>query len=40
MPEDRLMPNASLRTLFEAIEEVMGANGVKAILNSGEPFCQ
>jgi predicted hydrocarbon binding protein len=35
MPEDRLMPNASLRTLFEAIEEVMGANGSKAILNSG-----
>ncbi len=35
MPEDRLMPNASLRTLFEAIEEVMGVNGIKAVLNAG-----
>ena len=34
MPEDRLMPNATLRVLFEAIEEVMGPNGVKAVLNS------
>ena len=33
MPEDRTMPNASLRTLFMAIEEVMGANGAKAVLN-------
>ena len=35
MPDDRLMPNASLRTLFEAIEEVMGTNGIKAVLKSG-----
>lgn len=33
MPDDRPMPNASLRTLFMAIEEVMGANGAKAVLN-------
>ncbi len=35
MAEDRAMPNAALRTLFEAIEEVMGANGLKAILRMG-----
>lgn len=35
MPEDRPMPNATLRVLFEAIEEVMGVNGAKAVLNSG-----
>jgi predicted hydrocarbon binding protein len=35
MPEDRPMPNATLRVLFEAIEEVMGENGAKAVLNSG-----
>ncbi len=33
MPEDRSMPNAALRTLFLAIEEVMGENGTKAVLN-------
>lgn len=33
MPENRPMPNASLRTLFKAIEEVMGTNGTKAVLN-------
>ena len=33
MAENRSMPNASLRTLFMAIEEVMGANGAKAVLN-------
>ena len=32
--EDRPMPNAALRTLLEAIEEVMGENGLKAVLNS------
>ena len=35
MLEDRLMPNANLRILFEAIEEVMGENGAKAVLKSG-----
>ena len=35
MPEDRMLPNAALRTLFEAIEEVMGANGTKAVLKAG-----
>jgi predicted hydrocarbon binding protein len=35
MAEDRPMPNAALRVLFEAIEEVMGENGVKAVLNAG-----
>lgn len=33
MAENRSMPNASLRALFMAIEEVMGANGAKAVLN-------
>jgi predicted hydrocarbon binding protein len=33
MSEDRPMPNAALRTLFLAIEEVMGENGAKAVLN-------
>jgi predicted hydrocarbon binding protein len=35
MPEERLMPNANLRILLEAIEEVMGENGAKAVLNAG-----
>jgi predicted hydrocarbon binding protein len=29
------MPNAALRVLFEAIEDVMGENGTKAVLNAG-----
>jgi predicted hydrocarbon binding protein len=29
------MANATLRVLLEAIEEVMGANGTKAVLNAG-----
>jgi predicted hydrocarbon binding protein len=29
------MPNAALRVLLEAIEDVMGANGTKAVLNAG-----
>ncbi|MCZ7568302.1 MAG: hypothetical protein M5U01_06920 [Ardenticatenaceae bacterium] len=33
--ENRPMPNAALRTLFLAIEEVMGVNGAKAVLNLG-----
>lgn len=33
--ENRAMPNAALRTLFLAIEEVMGENGAKAVLNLG-----
>ena len=35
LPENRPMPNASLRTLLMAIEDVMGANGAKAVLNLG-----
>ena len=35
MPEERPMPNAALRVLLEAIEEVMGVNGTKAVLNAG-----
>lgn len=33
--ENRTMPNASLRTLLKATEEVMGTNGLKAVLNLG-----
>lgn len=33
MADNRPMPNAALRTLFMAIEEVMGTNGAKAVLN-------
>lgn len=36
MPEERLMANATLRVLLEAIEEVMGVNGTKAVLNAGK----
>lgn len=35
MPEQRPMPNAALRVLLEAIEEIMGANGTKAVLHAG-----
>ncbi|NJN96719.1 MAG: 4-vinyl reductase, partial [Anaerolineales bacterium] len=35
MVEERPMPNAALRVLLEAIEEVMGENGTKAVLNAG-----
>jgi predicted hydrocarbon binding protein len=35
MPEDRPMSNATLRVLLDAVEEVMGANGTKAVLNAG-----
>ncbi len=35
MPEHRPMPNAALRVLLEAIEDVMGVNGTKAVLNAG-----
>lgn len=35
MPAERPMPNAALRVLLEAIEEVMGENGTKAVLNAG-----
>ena len=35
MPEERPMPNAALRVLLDAIEEVMGENGTKAVLNAG-----
>jgi len=35
MLEDRKMSNAALRTLFLAIEQVMGENGIKAVLNFG-----
>ena len=35
MPEERPIPNAALRVLLEAIEDVMGENGTKAVLNAG-----
>lgn len=35
MAEHRPMPNAALRVLLEAIEDVMGENGTKAVLNAG-----
>lgn len=36
MPEERQMPNAALRILLDAIEEVMGSNGTKAVLNASK----
>lgn len=33
--ENRTQPNAALRALLMAIEDVMGANGAKAVLNLG-----
>ncbi len=36
MPDDRMMPNDALRLLFLAIEEVMGADGMKAVLHGGK----
>lgn len=33
--EHRPMPNAALRVLLDAIEEVMGKNGTKAVLHAG-----
>ncbi len=35
MAEERPMANAVLRVLLDAIEEVMGENGTKAVLNAG-----
>jgi predicted hydrocarbon binding protein len=35
MSEPRILSNAALRTLFLAIENVMGENGIKAVLNFG-----
>ncbi len=35
MPEERPMSNAALRVLLDAIEEIMGENGTKAVLNAG-----
>jgi predicted hydrocarbon binding protein len=35
MPEDRPMSNATVRVLLDAVEEVMGENGTKAVLNAG-----
>jgi predicted hydrocarbon binding protein len=35
MTEDRPMPNAALRTLLQAVQDVMGENGTKAVLNTG-----
>ena len=35
MIEDRPLPNAALRTLLQAIQDVMGENGTKAVLNTG-----
>lgn len=33
---DRELPNAALRLLFLSVEEVMGANGLKAVLNGAK----
>jgi len=35
MSHDRPMSNAALRVLLDAIEEIMGVNGTKAVLNAG-----
>jgi len=35
MPDDRPMSNAALRVLLDAIEDIMGENGTKAVLNAG-----
>jgi predicted hydrocarbon binding protein len=35
MADDRPMSNAALRVLLDAIEEIMGVNGTKAVLNAG-----
>lgn len=35
MPEERPLPNAALRVLLDAIQDVMGENGTKAVLNAG-----
>ena len=36
MSEDRMMPNAALYVLFAAIADVMGDNGLKAVLRMGK----
>lgn len=36
MVEDRMMPNDALRILFMAIEEVMGPDGMKAVLRGAK----
>ena len=36
MPEERPMSNAALRVLLDAIEEIMGVNGTKAVLRAGD----
>jgi len=33
--DDRPMPNANLRLLLVALQEVMGENGLKAVLKQG-----
>ncbi len=36
MPDDRMMPNDALRLLFMAIEDVMGPEGMKAVLRGAK----
>lgn len=36
MPEDLKLPNAALRLLFLSAEEVMGADGMRAMLNAAQ----
>lgn len=36
MPEDRAMPNASVRQLLLALQEVMGDNGLKVVLQQSD----
>lgn len=36
MPEERMMPNDALRILMLAVEEVLGADGLKAVLHKAK----
>jgi predicted hydrocarbon binding protein len=36
MIQDRELPNAAMRLLFVSVEDVMGANGLKAVLNGAK----
>jgi predicted hydrocarbon binding protein len=36
MPEERMMPNDALRLLMFAVEDVLGADGLKAVLNKAQ----
>ena len=36
MTEERMMPNDALRLLMFAVEDVLGADGLKAVLNKAQ----